>query len=111
MYLRPRQIFEKFLVTEKITRLNDIGRSVTEFKPTGEVLFGVVSSAEPHEVEKWRALKHEITHVVIQHLGHVKAKVGDCLIKGEKKFLVQAVDDPAGLGQFTIYYCEERFDL
>lgn len=111
MYLRPRQVFEKFLVTTKITRINDIGRSVTEFKPKGEILFGVVSSAEPKEVERWKALSHTVTHVVIQHLGHIKAQVGDCLISGEKKFLVQAVDNPAGLGQFTIYYCEERFDL
>ena len=111
MYLRPRQIFEKFLVTAKITRLNDSGRSVVEFKPTGEVLFGVVSSAEPKEVERWKTLSHTVTHVIIQHLGRVKAKVGDCLIKGEKFYLVQAIDDPAGLGQFTIYYCEERFDL
>lgn len=111
MYLRPRQVFEKFLVTEKNTRLNEIGRCVTEFKSTGEMILGVVSSAEPKEVERWKALSHTVTHVVIQHLGRVKAKVGDCLINGAKKFFVQAVDDPAGLGQFTIYYCEERFDL
>ena len=111
MYLRPRQVATKFLVGAKITRLNDIGRSVTEFKPTGEVLFGVVSSAEPHEVERWKALSHTVTHVVIQHLGHVKAKVGDCLIKEGKIFMVQAVDDVIGAGQFYIYYCEERFDL
>ena len=86
MYLRPRQIFEKFLVTAKITRLNDSGRSVVEFKPTGEVLFGVVSSAEPKEVERWKTLSHTVTHVIIQHLGRVKAKVGDCLIKGEKNY-------------------------
>ena len=111
MYLRPRQVFENFLVATKITRLNDIGRSVTEFKPTGEKLFGVVSSAEPHEVERWKALSHTVTHVIIQHLGQIKAKVGDCLIKGEKFYLVQAVDDVIGAGQFYIYYCEERFDV
>lgn len=111
MYLRPRQIFEKLQVAEKVTRLDDRGRSAIEFKPTGEEILGVVSSAEPREIERWKSLSHEISHVVIQHLGRIKAKVGDMLIKADKKFLVQAIDDPAGLGQFYILYCLERFDL
>lgn len=111
MYLKPRQVFEQFLIEEKRTRINDIGRQMIEYVATGEEIFGVVSSAEPHEVEKWRALKHEISHVIIQHLGRAKAAVGDRLINGEKKYLVEAVDNVIGAGQFYLYYVKERFDL
>ncbi len=111
MYLKPRQIFEKFLVEEKISRINDIGRQAVEFKATGAEIFGVVSSAEPYEREKFKGLKHEISHVIIQKLGAIKAKVGDRLINGEKIFCVEAVDNPAGLGQWYLYYVSERFDL
>ena len=111
MYLRPRSIFTKFLVSEKVSELNDIGRQVVKFRATGDEIFAVISSAEPKERERWHSLGHNITHEVIQHLGRAKAKVGDILITGDRKFIVQAVDDPAVIGQWFIYYCEERFDL
>ncbi|MBR1646989.1 MAG: hypothetical protein IJ685_09465 [Selenomonadaceae bacterium] len=50
VYLKPRQIFEKFLVEEKRTRLDEIGNSRVEF-------VAVISTVEPHEVEKWHGLK------------------------------------------------------
>ncbi len=111
MYLRPRQIFEKFLIAKKKTRIDEVGRQRIEFTATGEEILGVVSTAEPKEIEKWSSLKHEITHEIIQRLGAVKANVGDVLIKEDKHYLVQAVDNPAGLGQWYIYYCLERADL
>lgn len=111
MYLRPRSIFTKFLVEEKINRLDARGRQEVDFKSTGEQIFAVVSSAEPKERERWHALGHTVTHEVIQRLGRIRAKVGDLLVSGDKKFLVQAIDDPAALGQWYIYYCEERFDI
>ena len=111
MYLRPRSIFEKLLVEEKITRLETNGRQAVEYKSTGAEIFGVIASAEPHEREKFKSLKHEITHLVIQKLGHEKAKIGDRLVKEDKKYLIKGVDNPAGLGQFYVYYVEERNDL
>lgn len=111
MYLHPRSVLEKFLVAEKITRLDEIGNSRIEYKDTGNILFGVVSTSTPYEREKFKGLKHEVTHTIIQPLGEARAMVGDLLIKNEKKFLVQAVENPAGLGQFWIYYVNERHDL
>ena len=111
MYLHPRSVFEKFLIAEKITRLDEMGRSLVELKDTGKILLGVVSTSTPYEREKFKGLKHEVTHTIVQKLGDVRAMVGDLLIKGEKKFLVQAIENPAGLGQYFIYYVNERFDL
>ena len=110
MYLRPRSIYEKLQIEEKITRLNETGRQVVEFKPTGEEILGVVSTAEPADREKFKGLKHEVSHVIIQHLSRLKAKVGDRLIKGDKIYYVEATDEPAGFGQWYLYWCSERYD-
>ena len=111
MYLRPRSIFEKFLVSEKISRLDERGREVVEFKPTGEEIFCVVSKADSNEREKLKSLKHEVSHVLVQRYGRAQAKVGDLLICGTRNFIVEAVDNPAALGFWFLYYCTERFDL
>ena len=111
MYLKPRQVFEYFLVAERVIRVSDAGRTVTEFKATGEQVLGAVGTAKVEEVEKWHALKHEITHVIVQHRGGIVAKVGDMLVKGNQKFLVEGIGDPAGLGEFVVYYVKERFDI
>ena len=111
MYLRPRQIFQKFLVEEKRTRVNDIGRQVIEFVATGEEIFGVVSSINPKEAERFKAVAHNVDTVIVQHRGRVKAKVGDRLVKENKIYLVQAIDDVVGRGEFFLYFCNERFDL
>ena len=111
MYLRPRTLAEKFLVEEKITRLDDRGRPAVEFKPTGEIIFGVISMATPTEVEKYKAVHHEISHVIVQRGGRPKAKVGDLLVKVDKKYLVQSVEDIAGMGQWINYFVNMRADL
>ena len=111
MYVRPRQIFEYFLVMERVIRVSDAGRTVTEFRATGAQVLGAVGTAKVEEVEKWRALKHEITHTIVQHRGGAVAKVGDVLVKGNQKFIIEGVGNPAGLGEFFVYYVKERADL
>ena len=110
MYLRPRSPFEKFLVHEKITRLDEIGRQVVEFKPTGEILFGVVSITNATEVEKYKALRHEVSHTIVQRGGRIMARVGDLLVKEDGKYLVQDVETVAG-GQWYYYWVNRRNDL
>ena len=111
MYLRPRQIFQKFIVEEKRTRIDERGRQIVEFVATGAEIFGVVSSINQKEAEKWKALNHTVDTVICQHKGRVKAKVGDLLAREDKTFLIQAVNDVVGLGEFYIYFCQERLDL
>lgn len=110
MLLRPRQIGEKFIVQEKITRVDETGRTVIEFKPTGEILFGVLSYLNPVEVEKWSGTKHEATDVIIQKFGRTKANVGDKLVQGDKVYLVQSIEEVANSG-WRLYYVKERGDL
>ena len=104
-------MFEKFQIAEKINRLDARGRQSVEFKPSDEIIFCVVTNADLKEMEQLKTLHHEVTHALAQRHGHALAKVGDMLIGGTRKFLVQAVDNPAGVGFWTTYLCKERFDL
>lgn len=110
MYVRPRSIFEKFSVSEKVTRLSEIGRTVVEFKDTGKILFGVLSITTSYEGQKFDGLKHSASHYVVQR-GAPKAKIGDMLVQPDRKFLVKSVENPAGLGQWTTYLVDERADI
>lgn len=107
MYLRPRTLAEKFLVAEKVTRLNEIGRAKVEFHLTGEIIFGILSETRPEEVEKYKATHHEVTHVLVSR-SNKRAKIGDILIKVDKKYLVQNVEE---IGAWTNYFICERADL
>lgn len=111
MYLRPRQIFQTFVVEEKLLRLSPEGRQVVEFVASGAEIQGVVSTIEPFQREKFKAIKNEIKYGIVQHLGTPRAKVGDRLVCGDKKYYVETIDNPAGVGQFYVYWCSERFDL
>lgn len=111
MYLKPRQIFQRFLVEAKETRIDETGRQRVEFKPTGLEIFGVLCTIEPFEREKLFGLKREADCKIVQKNGGIRAQVGDKLISGNRKFLVKAVETPAGLGYWQIYYATERSDL
>ena len=107
MYIRPRHAFERFLVQRKVSRADEAGRVIVEFKDAG-ILFAAIDTLRPHEIDKWRALKHEVDVVLIQHGGEAPAQIGDRLIGGARSFLVQHVE--ATLGGWYLYYCAERFD-
>lgn len=109
MYLRPRSVFEKFIVAEKITRVDEIGRTVSQYKTTSEIIFGAISLTLPHEVEKWRGTKRDCDCCIVQRGGTAKAKAGDLLTNVAAKYLVQYVDELPG--SWRIYYVRERADL
>lgn len=110
MYLRPRSVFENFLVYEKRQRISDIGRQKVEYVPVRQMC-GVLSAVKPTEREKLGGVKHETSHLLIQKRGPQAAQVGDLFLKGERKYLCLAVENPCGIGQFWLYYVTERADL
>ena len=103
-------IAERFLVEEKTTRIDNQGRQIVTFTPTNEEILGVISTIETFEREKFKGTKHEASHGIVQRLGRIKAKPGDRLINGDRKFIVSHIDNPGGLSQYYIYFCNERFD-
>ena len=111
MYLKPGNVFERFRLEVKQVRISSTGRQEVEYAPTDKEILGVVSSLKPDEVEKLKSLKHEADCVIVQRQGEAAATIGDRLIKGTRKFYVEAVENPAGLGQFHLYFCNSRRDL
>lgn len=109
MYLRERGLFEKYPVEERITRIGEFGRQVAEFKLTDRVIFGLQEHLSPEEKERWRGLKHVADSCILERGNNPKAKVGDKLIKGERKYLISAVE-PIGIF-WTQYFVTERHDL
>ena len=110
MYVRPRMLFEKFLVEGAVARADDNGRVIKSYEPSGE-LFGCISTITPNEAEKLSGLKHKATHRIVVRWGRTCARSGDKLIRGDKVYLVETVDDIARLGQFTVIYVTQRGDL
>lgn len=111
MYLRARSLFEKFLVEEKRTRIAPDGRQIVEFVPSGEEILGVISTIETFEREKFKGVRNECDHAIVQKLGHIKAKIGDRLIAANKVYLIKEIDNPGGLSQWYVYWVAERRDL
>lgn len=110
MILRPRQLFESFVVERPTTRADSSGRVVKVFEVTGK-LSGCISTITPNEAEKLSGLKHKATHQIAVRFGNSDVKSGDKLIRGDSVYLVETVDDISRLGQFTVIYVTERGDL
>lgn len=108
MYLRPRQLFEKFLVSEAITRVDVGGHVQKEFITRGEI-FGCITNFRPREGERFFGLKHDITHKIVARWGQTAANVGDKLVNVGGTYLVEAVEELAN--HFKIYFVTRRGDL
>ncbi len=110
MYLRPKSLFQTFLVETKCTAVDPKGRKVASFTWNGNVLVGVISEARSKELYRWRSIQHTITHTIVQKNGGPMAKEGDRLRFANRLFYVQGVDNSSALGLVTLYYVEERKD-
>ena len=116
--LRPGQGFKPFLVLRRVSGTTDTGRPHTNSKaPQGEFL-GMITQADPKEIERYKQLGTPITHTIVQRGTANRAKATDILELrngcGDKSrfFLVQGEPkDPGELGHFLIYTVEERADL
>lgn len=110
MYLRPGNLYKDFSIEKKGSTISARGRTKTEYNSDpGEQIRAVLAEAKPQEKERWRQLQHPISHTIVQK-GTPKAAAEDRLVFGERIFFIQGVDEPGGLGLWTIYYVEERFD-
>lgn len=123
--LRPGQGFKQFSVLRRAGGLSDSGRPVTsKLQPQGS-FYGIISQAEPKEIEQWKQLGTPITHTIVQHGTKDRAHADDVLELKEpptvrvagrdqktRRFIVRGEPkDPGELGHFLIYRVEERGDL
>lgn len=115
--LRPGQGFKPFRVLRRSGGLSPKGRpSTSELKPQGE-FFGIISQADPKEIEQHKQLGTPITHTIVQRGTINRAYANDVLElvncgSDGRRFLVQGdPKDPGELGHFLVYKVEERKDL
>lgn len=116
--LRPGQGFKPFLVLRRVSGLTETGRPYTNSKaPQGE-FYGMITKADPKEIERHQQLGTPITHTIVQRGTDNRAQATDILELREssggqpRRFLVQGEPkDPGELGHFLIYTVEERADL
>lgn len=120
--LRPGQGFRQFRVLRRTGGVNEFGRPYTkELEPQGE-FFGIISQADPKEVEQWKQLGNPITDTIVQRGTKNRAQANDilelvppkgCTDPGKpRRFMVKGKPkDPGELGHFLIYHVEEREDL
>lgn len=73
----------------------------------------VLASARPEEKERWRQLEHPVSHKIIQRgAPPFELLPGDSLVRGDKRYIVQAAPyNVGGINHWTVYFCEERSDV
>lgn len=116
--LRPGQGFKEFHVLRRVSGTTDTGRPHTNSKEPQGSFYGMITKADPKEIERHKQLGTPITHTIVQHGSTPnRAKATDILELREnggetREFLVQGEPkDPGELGHFLIYTVEERADL
>ena len=116
--LRPGQGFKLFRVLRREGGVTEKGRPFTGSLAQKGEFYGLITQADPKEVEQFKQSGSPITHTIIQRGKKNRAKANDVLeltneFLGEgRKFLVKGEPkDPGELGHFLIYKVEERADL
>lgn len=114
--LRPGQGFKPFLVLRRVSGTTETGRPYTNSKAPQGTFYGMITQADPKEIERHKQLGTPITHTIVQRGTDNRAKATDILELREggktRYFYVQGEPkDPGELGHFLIYTVEERADL
>lgn len=117
--LRPGQGFKRFRILERVGVISEKGRPVTSSKANRGEFMGIISQADPKEVEQAKQAGSPITHTIVQHGSSPRAGSNDILeLPGNscgdkaRKFMVRGEPkDPGELGHVLIYKVEERTDL
>ena len=119
--LRPGQGFQRFYVLHREGEVSGKGRAHTgSYKDKGNFL-GILTEADPKEIDRYKQLGTPITHTIVQRGTKDRAKAEDVLElrypsseedKPSRKFIVRGdPKNPGDLGHYLVYRVEERKDL
>lgn len=112
--LTPERLLtgKRFSVQRKSTTINAAkgGSASLSFSEVGSFT-GVIGEATASERIRWSQISHPVTHKVV-----VKGRVpdildGDAIFLGERKFVVQGIEDPGDLGLWEVLWLEERREI
>ena len=104
MFVAGQQI-RKFDVYRRETKTDGKGRVLSEGEVLKGQIKGSVSTANQKETEKYKQIGYPITHTIVCQL-KADVKANDVLVRGDKRYYVRGVDNPAYLNFYTIIHCE-----
>ena len=114
---RPYQYMQSFRVYWQDTEVMDDGMVVKgdEKEAPDAIIDGILAEADMKTMEIWKQNQTPISHTIVSYHPVVKLSKNDVLLLGDdpchdRKFIVKGTKDPAGTGQFSIYYVLERSD-
>ena len=114
---RPYQYMKSFRVYWQDTEVMDDGMVVkgNEKEASDAIIDGILAEADMKTMEIWKQNQSPISHTIVSYHPAVKISKNDVLLFGDDpchdhKFIVKGTKDPAGTGQFSIYYVLERND-
>ena len=111
--LLPGQELRDFTVFRPETRRTDRGQAVIGGYMEIGGIRAILAQASPQEIERWRQLGHPVTHkIIMQRTPAFDVLPGDIFEYAGRRFYIKAMPHNVGdISRWTIFYCEERFDL
>ena len=117
--LRPGQGFQLFRILRGGGETSKKGRPYTSEHAQSGTLYGILTEADPKEIDHFKQKGTPITHTILQRGTKDRAKSTDILelpaVNAESKprrfRVVGDPKNPGDLGHFLIYRVEERKDL
>lgn len=108
----PHQYMQKFSVLLRKNSKSEDGMVIksSEIESPQKIIDGILAKADNESLTRFVQNQNPITHTIVSYHPVVSVKKNDILILGERSFLVKGTEDPAGTGQFAIYYVLERND-
>lgn len=109
---RPHQYMQSFAVLVQQRKKTEDGMVVKakETETSEKIIDGILAEADIRTITNWSQNQSPISHTIVSYHPSVNVNKSDILVLGDRRFTVKGVEDPAGTGQFAIYYVLERKD-
>ena len=91
---------------EKIAVKNDIGRVTYQLAETDRTFRGTIASASGRQIEEFRQIGVEISHVIVSR-GRVDVQKNEVITFDGRTLQVEVVKNSAEANIFTVVYCKE----
>lgn len=109
---QPHQYMRSFSVMVQKRKKTEDGTvvKVDESESSETIVDGILAEADIRTINIWNQNQNPISHTIVSYHPAVNVHKNDVLVTDDRRFLVKGMEDPAGTGQFAIYYVLERND-
>lgn len=110
----PGQELREFTVNKPDPKGTENGREgLTNGYIEVGIIRAILAAAKPEEIQRWRQINHPVTHkIIMQGKPTFEILPGDIFERVGRRFYNQSMPNDIGdLGNWTIFYCDERIDV